>query len=637
MSDSLDCIFKPKGIAIVGASREQTKRGYQAVQALLEAGFPGDIYPVNPKGGELLGLPVATSLARIEGEPELALVCTPAQTVPTMLAECAEKGIRGAVVLALGFRESGAAGTALEAQISEVARRTGIRVVGPNTSGILNLPYRLNLIGVKNIRPGRLALLVQSGNLALALLNEAMTNSGSGFSICVGVGNETDIAFHEYLDYLEHDPHTAAVLMHVEGFRDGRSFLETARRVARVKPIVLLKGGRSDAGRASAKSHTGAMAGSYATLRAALKQAGVIEVRRTDELFHVGESLANQPRARAQAGVAILSDGGGHATLAADALHESHVPLARLAKTTQDALRAVLGSAASVANPVDVAGACDSDPSIFVRCLETLMADPSVGGVLLTGLFGGYAIRFAASLAPSEAEAAGGLAHCAARSGKPLIAHSLYARTPSEPLRILREAGIPVVESLEVACRCIAASSQHGELLDRSAPVIAPQTAPAWPGFAAARREGRELLLEHEARELAAQYGVPLVPGRFCESESEAVAAVAARHGPFAIKVVSPAIPHKTDAGGVILNVRDGDGARAAYQRLRQSATRIHSFAQTRRRFSRRPCDFHVASADCGDDRRSKTRRAVRPGFDRRAGRNRRRGLARHLFARAAD
>ncbi len=350
MSASLDCVFKPKSIAVVGASQDKTKRGYQSVEALIDGGFPGNIYPVNPKGGELLGLPVAASIAQIDGNPELALVCTPAPTVPAVLAECAEKGIRAAVVLALGFGESGAAGKALEDQISEIARSAGIRVVGPNTSGIMNLPYRLNLIGVKNVRAGNLALLVQSGNLALALMNEAMTNSVAGFSICVGVGNETDVAFHEYLAYLEEDSQTAAVLIYVEGFRDGQSFLETARRVARAKPIVFLKGGRSDAGRASARSHTGALAGSYATLRAALKQAAIIEVSRTDELFHVGESLANQPPMRAPAGLAILSDGGGHATLGADALNEYGVPFAQFSKATQDELRAVLGSAARVEN-----------------------------------------------------------------------------------------------------------------------------------------------------------------------------------------------------------------------------------------------------------------------------------------------
>ncbi len=538
---------------------------------MVEGGFPGDIFPVNPKGGELFGLGVATSVTQVEGDPELALICTPASTVPAVLTECAEKGVRGAVVLALGFGESGQAGKALEAEISHIARSTGIRVVGPNTSGILNLPYRLNLIGVRDIRPGRLALLVQSGNLALAQMNEAMSDSAAGFSICIGVGNETDVAFHEYLAYLEKDLHTAAVLMYVEGFKNGPSFLQAARRVARTKPIVLLKGGRSDTGQASARSHTGALAGSYATLRAALKQINVIEVSRTDELFHVGETLANQPPVRAPTMVAILSDGGGHATLAADALNDYSVPLAHFSNVTQDKLRALLGSAARVENPVDVAGASDANPLVFARCLETIMADASVGGVLLAGLFGGYAIRFASSLAPLEAEAAAGLARCPAHFGKTFIVHSLYARSPSEPIRILREAGIPVVESLEVACRCIAAALQRGMPQDKT---VAPRTAPIWSGFAAVRSEKRELLLENEARELGSQYGVEFVPGVFCASEAEAVAAAAASKGPFAIKVMSPVISHKTDAGGVILDVRDADDARAAYQQLRESATR---------------------------------------------------------------
>lgn len=573
MTGSLDCIFVPQGVAIIGASQDPTKRGYQAVRALQESGYGGGIYPVNPKGGELLGLPVARSVAEIEGDPELALVCTPARTVPTVLQECARKGIRGAVVLALGFRESGEEGEALEAQISEVVRRTGIRVVGPNTSGVLNLPLGLNLIGVRGVRPGRLALLVQSGNMALALMTEAMARSHQGVSICVGVGNETDVAYHEYLEYLEREPHTAAILMYVEGFKDGRRFLEVARQVTRTKPIVLLKGGRSDVGRASAKSHTGAVAGSYATFRAAMKQAGVIEVTRTDELFHVAETLACQSPVKAGLGVAILSDGGGHGTLAADALCDRGVALARLSPTTQERLRHLLGPAANVANPVDVGGPVDSDPSLFVPCLQALMDDESVGGVLQIGLFGGYAIRFAERLAPIELAAARKMVACAANAKKPLVVHSLYAPTRSDPLKALTEGGIPVVESLEVACRCIAAAVERGQFLSKRVSVASPPLKSEWPGLAAVRREGRSTLLEPEARELVAHYGVPLVPATLCASAEEVAAWVAKMNGPVALKVVSAAIPHKTEAGGIMLNVADAERAKAAFHQIRESAT----------------------------------------------------------------
>jgi acetyltransferase len=572
MPSPLDCIFNPRGVAIIGASHDHTKRGYQAVRALKEWGYAGGIYPVNPKGGELLGLPVARSISEIHGNPDLALVCTPAQTIPAVLEECAGQGMRGAVVLAQGFGESGEAGRALEKKIAEVARRTGIRIVGPNTSGVLNLPLGLNLIGIRGIRAGRLALLVQSGNMALALMTEATTRSNQGFSICVGVGNETDIAYHEYLEHFQNDPHTAAILMYVEGFKEGGKFLEVARHVTTSKPVILLKGGRSDSGRASAQSHTGAMAGSYAILHAVLKQVGIIEVTRTDELFHVAETLACQPPITAELGLAVLSDGGGHATLAADALHDLGIPLARLSSATEQRLRHILGPTANVANPIDVGGPVDSDPSLFVPCLQALMDDQSVGGVLQIGLFGGYAIRFAERLAPIESTTAKQLVECATTANKPLVVHSLYAPLRSDPLKVLSRGGVPVVESVEVACRCIAASYERGQFLNKKPSRDLPSPKPPWSGVAAARREDRRLLLETEARQLVSHYGVPLVPATLCTSAEAMAQFFAKATGPVALKVVSAVIPHKTEAGGVILNIRDAEAATAAFHQIEESA-----------------------------------------------------------------
>ncbi|MCI0488789.1 MAG: acetate--CoA ligase family protein [Blastocatellia bacterium] len=572
MTHPLDCIFDPRGIAIVGASHNKTKRGYQAVRALQEAGYKGRIYPVNPKGGELLGLHVAKSIAEIEGDPELALVCAPARAVPEILEDCAAKGIRAAVVLALGFRESGEQGAALEAEISEIVRRTGIRVVGPNTSGVLNLPKKLNLVGARGVRTGNLALLAQSGNMTLALITQATARSNQGFSVVVGVGNQTDIAYHEYLEYLETDPHTTAVLMCVEGFQDGQKFLETARRVTPKKPIILLKMGRSKAGRASAKSHTGAIAGSYPVLHSALKQVGVIEVTRTDEQFHVGETLARQPEIKAGLGVAILSDGGGHATVATDSLAEAGVPLARLSEKTQDRLREILSPAANVAGPVDVAGAADMDPCIFIRCIEALMEDEGVGGVLWIGLFGGYHIRFAEELVSAEEETAAEVLKVASSAGKPLVVHSLYARKRSEPVRILSRGGVPVVESLNVACRCITAAYERGQFLSRRLELPAVEIKPAWRGFDAARREGRRALLLTEATDLVREYDISIAPSRLCASAAEAAHYVEETDGRVALKVVSAAISHKTDAGGVLLNIREAEEARSGFDQIRQNA-----------------------------------------------------------------
>jgi acyl-CoA synthetase (NDP forming) len=565
----LDSLFRPRSVAIVGASTNPAKRGNHAVRSLLESGYQGRILPVNPAGGELFALPVARSVSELEGDIDLALICTPAQTVAAMLDDCAAAGAAAAVVLAVGFRESGAAGAALEAEVREVARRTGIRVVGPNTSGILNPGIGLNLIGMRDPPAGALALLVQSGNLTLSLVTEARARSEQGFSIAVGVGNETDIAFHEYLEYLGSDAATRAVLMHAEGMRDGRAFMDVARRVAPEKPIVFLKGGRSDAAGAVALSHTGALVGSYDVFRAALRQAGVIEVHRSDELFHVGETLASQPALRIGTGVAIVSDGGGQATLSVDSMRASGAPLATLSPATRSALRDLLGPAAAVANPVDLAGAADADPSIFGQAVRMVAADPAVGAVLVVGLFGGYAIRFDASLADLELTAARTMVDGTREGSAALVVHSIYAASRSVPLRTLGAAGVPVVESLDVACRCVAALRERGALLDdRRAGRNAAIGTDAPPAVS-----GQQWLLETAARELVAEHGVTVAPATFCRTAAEAVAAGAAYGGPVAVRVVSEFVSHKTEAGGIALGVEGGAAIEAAVAHVTSSAT----------------------------------------------------------------
>lgn len=551
------------------------------MRALLESGYRGRIVPVHPTAKELLGLPVVASPDDLDTPPDLLLVCTPAATVPAVLEQWAAAGARAAVVLASGFAESGAAGRALEAAVARIARERGIRVVGPNTSGILNVPLGLNLIGLRNVRPGRLALLVQSGNITLQLVTEATTRSGHGFSFVVGAGNETDVCFHEYLEYFAAEPQTRAVLLHVEGFRAGRQFLETARRLAARLPIVLLKGARTDVGSAAARSHTGAVAGAYDVLQAGLRQAGVLEVTRTDELLHVGETIGTQPPIPPGRGIALLADGGGHATHAIDALHARNAPLATLSADTRTQLRALLGPAAAVTNPVDLAGAGDRAPLVFARALNVLACDPAVGGVLVVGLFGGYAIRFAESLLAEEIAAAHEMAAIARAQGTALVVHSLYAARRSDPLVALTAADVPVVESLDVACVCIAAAAQRGVLLERlrthpdvwNTPVRkAPAAAPADP-IRTARQERRTVLLEPEARLLLEAAGAPLVNAVFCSTRDAAVRAAAGFAASVAVRIVSPAAAHKTEAGGIVLGVQGDEGVAGAWDRVMASVT----------------------------------------------------------------
>jgi acetate---CoA ligase (ADP-forming) len=556
---ALDRIFRPRGVAIVGASSDPQKRGYQAIAALLQAGYAGHIVPVNPKGGEIRGKPVATSIEAIVDDVDLALVCTPAATVPRVLRECAARGIAGAVVLALGFREVGPAGEQLEDKLRRVVRETGIRVVGPNTSGILNPHRGLNLIGVPDVPAGRIALLSQSGNVSLQIMTESMRRSRAGFSLVIGVGNEVDLRFDEYLDYLADEPNTTAIAMHVEGFRRGRDFLAAAERVTAKKPVILLKGGSTVRGRAAARSHTGALAGSFPVFRAGLRKAGVVLVRRSDELFHVAETLAAQPARGGYRGVAVLTDGGGHGTLAADALHLQQIRLVELGAESASALTKELELGGPPGNPVDLAGKSDADPMAFARCVEAMMLDDQVGTVLVVGLFGGYHRRFAAELLGREVAAAQAMVQIARKHNRALVVHSLYADAASEPLDVLRAGGIPVVRSLEVACRCAAACFQRGAMLSERRGTPLPAVQGKWGGLTAVREQERTVLLETEARELVTGYGLKVVPGTLCKTPAEAARAVAELGGVGVMKVVSGTVSHKTDAGGVRLGVTAED------------------------------------------------------------------------------
>ena len=571
-ADPLGPLLAPSSVAVVGASRDPRKRGHHAVRALLDSDFEGGIYPINPRGGELFGLTVIPSLDELTTPPDLAFIATPATTVPGILEECARAGVAGAIVAAAGFRESGDHGAALERAIVEVVRRTGIRMVGPNTSGVLNTRVGLNLVGVRDVRPGCLGLLSQSGNVGLALMREASAEA-VGVSIYVGVGNETDVQFDEYLEYLGRDATTRAVIMYAEGMRDGRRFAEAAREVTRTKPIVLLKGGRSESGTDAARSHTGAIAGEYAVFRSALRQAGVTVVERTDELLPVGRTLAQQPPMRPGTGVAVLSDGGGHATLTADWLTERGVPLASLAEPTMSRLGKLLGPAASTTNPVDTAGAADQDPDVFTRALELLLSDPATGALMLVGLFGGYAVRFSAQMAEGEALAAAALLEMSSRSEKPLVVFTLYADTDSRALRMLREGGVAVVGSLEVACRCAEALSERGLRMERPLETPQPASRRTVPrAIEGARREGRTVLSELEARDLVADSGVPLVPATVCRTAAETAAAIGELSSAVAVKVLSPNIPHKTDADAVALGISNPEDGAGAFERMTRAA-----------------------------------------------------------------
>ena len=573
-------VLYPQSVAIIGASKDPTKRGFRALRQLQDDRYSGAIYPVNPKETEIRGLKCYASIADIPGPIGLALVCTPAHTLPAVIELCGEHGVKGAVVLAGGFAEAGDAGRRLQEQMVATARANGVRIIGPNTSGMFNTHQACNIAGFAHLKKGGVGLLSQSGNMALSLVTEAQANGNIGFSTYIGIGNEADVQFHEYLDYFADDENTSVVIVYIEGLQKGRAFLDTLRRVSRRKPVVIFKSGRTSAGRTSAKSHTGALAGDYAVSEGVLRQAGAILVRQSDQILSVAETLSLQ-KPLASRKVAVLADGGGHATIAADTLTEHGLMLATLHHRTQQRLAAVLPPAAAVANPVDVAGGTDADPTVFGECARILLEDDAVDGLLIAGLYGGYGVRFAQSLTESELVTSDRIAQLPRELGKPVLVYSLYSNLYADllpaPLSRLRGAGIPVYGSLELAVRCLLALAEFGEARGKPEGERVAASSQRQAEFArvlaACGNEGRTVVLEHEARSALAAAGVALAPSLLTRTAAEGIKAFNELGCvPVALKVVSRDIIHKSDAGGVALNLRNDEGVAAAFAEITKNA-----------------------------------------------------------------
>jgi len=569
MSETVERILEPETIAVVGASTDPSKRGHQAIATLQNGDFEGTIYPVNPSAEEIRGLEVFPSIAEVPEPVDLALIVVPGVIVPSVLEECGEIDVAGAVVIAVGFGETGEEGEKLEERIVDIAEENGVRLVGPNTSGLINVHEGANLVGADGVPAGDLGLLCQSGNLAIALFTEAAALEGVGFSHYVGVGNEADLRFHEYLPYFADNDGTDAIVCYVEGMADGRAFLRQARETVPETPIVVCKSGRSRIGKQSASSHTGSLAGNVAVADAVFEQAGVASVERSDELLAVANALSSQPPMDGE-NVAVLADGGGHSTLAADALAKRGLSVPELEAGTKARLRETLPDAASVRNPVDVAGGTDDDPSVFADCARALFEDPNVDGVLLSGLFGGYGIRFTDDLEPIEKEAARDIVAFAEETDTPLVVQSAYESADPETHAILREEDVPVYESLDRSVACLSALAEYGTHLEAAEekgdfdlgsggePTV--DSADATDGT----------LTEYDAKEVLGEYDAPVTPYELVDAPEGAERAAAEFDEPVAMKVVSPDIVHKTEADAVALDVEED--VRETFEELVENA-----------------------------------------------------------------
>ena len=565
---SVDNILNPRTLAVIGASNDPEKRGYRAIATLQADKYQGTIIPINPKEKKILGLDCYPKIGDAPYEIDLALVCTPAKLTPHVVRECGEKGVKGALLLAGGFSEASEEGAKLEEETAKVAREYGIRLIGPNTNGLFSARYDCNAIGWFDIPRGPIAVLSNSANVALSLVAEAQNHRYIGYSTMLSVGNQADLQFHEYLAALGDDAGTSAIISYVEGFKNGRAYLEAARKVTPKKPIVMYKAGRTAEGKGAAKSHSGSLAGDYAVASGVLRQAGIVLVTESHHLYPVAEALSILPPMPTRR-VAILSEGGGPITMAAEALAEKGMVLAKLTDETVAKLKKIVPNASALSNPVDAGGGTDPRAEYYGLCGRAILEDPNVDALLMVGYFGGYTQRYGESVAETENRYCVEVAGMMKQHRKAIVVQTHYARFRTKALDILRKAGVPFYREIETAVQCLVSLADYTAAKRRlTAAVDAP---PSQPVHAAkkivdgARATGRNALLETEGRALLSACGIQVPKSVLAKSTDDAADVIAKLgNGPLALKIVSKDVLHKSDAGGVKLNVSGADAVKAA-------------------------------------------------------------------------
>ncbi len=571
-SSQLDYLFQPKTIALVGATDKEKSVGRTVMQNLLATPFGGEVFPVNPKRSEVLGVKTYPDLKSIPKKVDLVVVVTPAKTVPDIISEAADLKIPTAVIISAGFKEMGPSGIELEKQILASARRGGMRVIGPNCLGIMNPITGLNATFASSIAGrGKIAFISQSGALCTAVLDWSLKEK-VGFSAFVSIGSMIDVAWVDLTDYFGSDSQTQSILIYMESIGNARTFLSAAREVSLTKPIILIKAGRSAESAKAAASHTGSLAGSDEALSAALRRVGVLRVDTIADLFSMTETIAKQPRPKGPK-LMIVTNAGGPGVIATDALISSGGKLAELDAATLQSLNQILPAPWSHNNPVDILG--DASPEIYAKTIEIVAQDPNADGILVI-------------LTPQDmtdpkqtAEKLKPFAHMQ----KPILASWMGADSVKEADQVLTELGIPSFQFPDLACKIFALMwIHHYNLLgiyevpnmtvtDEAACLIQHHSIETI--FEKARSEHRTLLDEVESKQILEAYDIPCVPTKSAKTAEEAAHLATEMGFPVVLKVYSRTITHKTDVGGVKLNLKSEKEVENAFQEISSSVKKL--------------------------------------------------------------
>jgi acetyltransferase len=564
----LDVFFTPNNVAVLGATENPGSVGRTVLWNLLSSPFGGAVFPVNPKRASVLGIKAYPTITAVPEQCDLAVIITPPKGIPALIRECGENGVKGAIVISAGFKEIGPEGQKLEEQLLEEARKADIRIIGPNCLGLMSPLTGVNATFAAGMaRPGNVGFISQSGALCTAVLDWSFEQL-VGFSAFISVGSMIDVGWGDLINYLGSDPRTRSILMYMESIGDARSFLSAAREVALRKPIIVIKAGRTAAGGKAAASHTGALTGSDDVLDAAFKRSGVLRVNNIADLFYMAEVLAKQPRPQGPH-LTILTNAGGPGVLATDALIGNDGELAELSPSIVEELNTFLPTTWSHNNPIDVIG--DASPERYAKSLEVAAKDPHSDGLLvvLTPQSMTNATQIAEHLKPY-----------AKLGGKPVLASWMGGPEVAAGEKILNAAGIPTFPYPDTAARMFTYMWRYSENLRSlyetpayrgGAEGMEPQTAASI--IEDARREGRSILTEFESKRVLAAYGIPTVETRIARSEEEAVAAADTMGYPVVLKLFSETITHKTDVGGVQLNVRTPEAVRISWKAIQNGVT----------------------------------------------------------------
>jgi acetyltransferase len=571
----LTTLFEPKSVAVIGASERENSVGNIIFKNILESGYKGRLYAINPKHESILGVQAYKSIEEIGARVELAVIATRPQTVPDIVEQCGRSGIKNVIVITSGFAEAGHSGAALERKMLEIARSYNVRVLGPNCLGIIRPELGLNATFARvTANVGNLALVSQSGAMCSSVLDWAKSNR-VGFSSVISLGSTADVDFGEILDYLIYDNRTHYILLYVEGIRNARRFMSALRSAARIKPIILLKAGRHAAGSAAVQTHSGMIAGSDIVFDAAIRRAGVVRVKNVGQLFYAAKALASKFRPQGKR-LAIITNGGGPGAMAADRAGDLEIPLAELSLSTTQALNATMPATWSHSNPIDIAG--DATPERYRDAILAVAQDEGVDGML---------VMLSPQAMTQPLQVAKAVIDVSDQTSKPILTCWMGEEQVAEGRLTLEDAGIPAFRMPETAVELyfhISTYYRNQKLLLQTPEPTSQHTRPETEGakmlIEAVLQERRKVLSEMESKAILRAFRVPVAQTMVARTPTEGLLLAEQIGFPIAMKVDSPDLVHKSDAGGVRLNITNAPAVRNAYHDIIETVQKKHPTAR---------------------------------------------------------